>query len=92
MNRQANQDQMKALMTGQTFSKEEIQELLNLPQLSYQEGLTPAQREILDSIMDDVFAKLVEDGSMKTIPPKRAAGMSQRVHAAPLVLKHLGTE
>ena len=42
--------------------------------------------------MDDVFAKLVEDGSMKTIPPKRAAGMSQRVHAAPLVLKHLGTE
>lgn len=75
-------------MLQQTCSKEDFQELISLPELSYQEGLTWQQREVLDSIMDDVFARLVEDGTMKTIPPKRAFGTSQRVHAAPLNLKH----
>lgn len=72
-----------------TCSRKEIDELLNLPELAFQDGLTPEQRYIMDSIMDSVFAKMVEDGSMKSLPPKRAGGLSQRVHSAPLNLKYL---
>jgi hypothetical protein len=72
-----------------TCSKKEVDELLHLPELAYHDGLTPEQREVIDSIMDCVFQKMVEDGSMKTLPPKRAGGLSQRVHSTPLNLKHL---
>lgn len=72
-----------------TCSRKEIDELLNLPELAFQDGLTPEQRDIMDSIMDSVFTKMVEDGSMKSLPPKRAGGLSQRVHSAPLNLEYL---
>jgi len=72
-----------------TCSRKEIDELLNLPELAFHDGLTPEQRDIMDSIMDSVFQKMVEDGSMKSLPPKRAGGLSQRVHSAPLNLKYL---
>ena len=75
-----------------TCSKREVTELFHLPELAYQDGLTPQQREVIDSIMDSVFEKMVEDGSLKSLPPKRAGGLSQRVHAAPLPLKHLDKE
>lgn len=80
---------MELLTTTSRCSKKEVDELLHLPELAYQDGLTPEQRSIMDSIMDSVFAKMVEDGSMKTVPPKRVGGLSQRVHSAPLNLKYL---
>ena len=90
LNRQANQQRMMDLVTPmKTCSRKEIDELLNLPEVPFQDGLTPEQRNIMDSIMDSVFAKTVEDGSMKSLPPKRAGGASQRVHSAPLNLKYL---
>lgn len=80
------------LTTTNNYSKGEVTELLNLPELAYQDGLTVEQRNILDEIMDAVFQKMVEDGSMKTLPPKRVGGLSQRVHSAPLPLKYLDKE
>lgn len=77
------------LTTTSLCSKAEVDELLHLPELTYQDGLTPEQRNIMDAVMDSVFAKMVEDGSMKAVPPKRAGGLSQRVHSAPLNLKYL---
>lgn len=80
---------MEQLATKNPCSKEDIDELFHLPKVAYQDGLTVEQRGVLDSIMDAVFQKMVEDGSMKTLPPKRAGGLSQRVHSAPLNLKYL---
>jgi hypothetical protein len=80
---------MEQLVTKNPCSKEDIDELFHLPKVVYQDGLTVEQRGILDSVMDAVFQKMVEDGSMKTLPPKRAGGLSQRVHSAPLNLKYL---
>lgn len=80
---------MEQLTTKNPCSKEDIDELFHLPELAYQDGLTVEQRGVLDSVMDAVFEKMVEDGSMKTLPPKRVGGLSQRVHSAPLNLKYL---
>ena len=80
---------MEQLTTQNHCSKEDIDELFHLPELAYQDGLTVEQRGVLDSIMDAVFEKMVEDGSMRTLPPKRVGGLSQRVHSAPLSLKYL---
>lgn len=69
-------------------SSKKYEELLSLPPVDFVQGLTTEQREVIDSIMDSVFEKLLEDGTIKEIPPKRKHGTSQRVHAAPLNLKH----
>lgn len=92
MNRQVNQSLLQELVTTNNCSKDEATELFNLPELAYQDGLTTAQRNVLDEIMDSVFLKMLEDGSLKSLPPKRVGGLSQRVHAAPLPLKHLDKE
>jgi hypothetical protein len=55
-----------------------LQMVNDLPEVGYCEGLTTHQREILDEIMDSVFQKMLEDGSIKSIPPKRQYGSSQK--------------